>query len=346
MVAVSMSTQTTDWCRICTLPTVAKPRRGGKFAVHCARCGEYQVDELPARCFEWTREQTANASGYLREHSAYRLLSTAEAEFLQNLRTPAVGDKAEKLLRAMARFYPVAGQEIVLPSFLSIDLAQLASRADRPTAKHRGLELESLEKKFRWLSWAWAQSEEELLYLVFDYLRDASGHVAGERLRGTPDEHTAAVIKITPAGWHALQTGRAQSTFIAVATAPKLRMEAVWSEVIVPAIEEAGYRPTRAEGQDEKGMGDAAIARIRRCCLLVVDVTWARETAYYEAGLANGLGLPVIWTVRDHQAQETQGDIGQYGPLVWSEQDLPAFHDALRDRIEATIGRGNRHRRS
>lgn len=340
-----MPTQTTDWCRICTLPTVAKERRSGKFAVHCTRCGEYQVDELPAQLFEWTREQVANASGYLRGHGAYRLLSAADIEFLANLRMPTVGDKAERLLRAVAKAYPVAGQEIMLPSFLSLDLSQFAHRPDRPATKYRGHDLESLERKFRWLAWAWAQSEEELLYLVFDYLRDASGYVAGERLQGTPDKHAAAVIKITPAGWRSLQAGEAQSTFVAVATAPKLRAEAVWTQVIVPAIEEAGYRPSRAEGPDEKGMGDAAIARVRRCCLLVADVTWARETAYYEAGLASGLGLPVIWTVRDHQAQETHTDIGRFGPLVWSEQDLPAFHDALRDRIEAVIGRGNRRQR-
>ncbi len=106
-----------------------------------------------------------------------------------------MADKAEKLLRALARSHPVAGQGIVLPSFLSLDLAKYFHRTNRPTSEIQGHGLERLERKFSWLSHAWAQSEEELLYLVFDYLLDTAGYVAGARLEGTPDKHIAFVIK-------------------------------------------------------------------------------------------------------------------------------------------------------
>ncbi len=338
--------QTTDWCRICTLPTAGNKRQSGRYAIHCPQCGEYILGELPAQPFDWSREQVANGSGYLRAHGTYRLLAAADVEFLENLRTPTVADKAEKLLHALAKLCPVAGQEIVLPSFLSLDQAQHAYRPNRSATKYVGLDLEGLEKKFRWLSWAWVQSEEELLYLVFDYLRDAVGYVAGERLQGTPDKHTAAVIKVTPAGWRFLQSGPSLSQFISVTTAPKLRMETVWTQAIQPAIEEAGYLPLRGVRGDEGGIADEAIVQIRRSRLLVADFTWARETAYYEAGLAAGLGIPVVWMVREHQEQETRADLGRFDPLIWSEQDLPTLRERLQTRIEAIPGRGNRRRRS
>ncbi len=69
-------------------------------------------------------------------------------------------------------------------------------------------------------------------------------------------------------------------------------MKVTWTQAILPAIEDADYLPLRGEGDDEGGIADEAISRIRRIRLVVSDFTWARETAYYEAGLASGLGYP------------------------------------------------------
>ena len=52
-----------------------------------------------------------------------------------------------------------------------------------------------------------------------------------------------------------------------------------------------------------------------------------------------------VWMVRDHQEEETRVDLRRRDPLVWSEQDLPAFGERLRARIEAVLGRGDRRRR-
>lgn len=40
---------------------------------------------------------------------------------------------------------------------------------------------------------------------------------------------------------------------------------------------------------------DQIVAEIRRSKLVLVDATGARPNAYFEAGFAAGLGIPVIW---------------------------------------------------
>ena len=68
-------------------------------------------------------------------------------------------------------------------------------------------------------------------------------------------------------------------------------------------IEDAGYRPYRIDREDYiDKIEDEVIAQIRRSRFLVADFTHgadgARGSVYYEAGFAQGLGLPVIFTCR------------------------------------------------
>ena len=47
---------------------------------------------------------------------------------------------------------------------------------------------------------------------------------------------------------------------------------------------------------------DRIIAGIRQARFVVADVTGLRAAVYYEAGFAEGLGTPVIWTCRSDAA--------------------------------------------
>lgn len=53
-----------------------------------------------------------------------------------------------------------------------------------------------------------------------------------------------------------------------------------------------------------------------------------------------GLGLPVIWTVRENDLDKVHFDNRQYNFILWSENDLADFSYRLQLRIEATIGKG------
>ena len=72
--------------------------------------------------------------------------------------------------------------------------------------------------------------------------------------------------------------------------------------------------------------------------MVVADFTHGRAGArggvYYEAGLARGLGLPVIWTCREDMFDELHFDTRQYPHIGWTEAKLDQFQRALKERIE------------
>jgi len=104
-------------------------------------------------------------------------------------------------------------------------------------------------------------------------------------------------------------------------------------------IRDAGYRPMRIDRKEHAGkIDDEIIAEIRRSRFVVADFTGHRGGVYFEAGLALGLKLPVIWTCRQDELSKLHFDIRQFNCIDWSDPKLLA--ERLRKRIEAVIGAG------
>jgi hypothetical protein len=61
---------------------------------------------------------------------------------------------------------------------------------------------------------------------------------------------------------------------------------------------------------------------------------------YYEAGFAQGLGLPVIFTVREDDLRRVHFDTRQYNYIAW--QNPADLRERLLDRVIATMGHGKR----
>ena len=120
---------------------------------------------------------------------------------------------------------------------------------------------------------------------------------------------------------------------------------------IEPAIRDAGYKPLRIDKQEHIGkIDDQIIAEIRRSRFVVCDFTcelieydgkqkaFPRGGVYYEAGFAQGLGIPVIWMCRTDHIEHVHFDIRQFNHITWdTSEDL---REKLRNRIGAVIGDG------
>ena len=104
---------------------------------------------------------------------------------------------------------------------------------------------------------------------------------------------------------------------------------AVRASEYIPFIVDVAHFDTR--------ICDKIEAEIRRSRFMVADFTHgndgARGSVYFEAGLAKGLNIPVIWTCRDDQMKEVHFDTNQYPHILWTMDDLAGFGDHLRDRI-------------
>ena len=120
-------------------------------------------------------------------------------------------------------------------------------------------------------------------------------------------------------------------------------MKDAWSLGICPGIEAAGYRPVRVDQEEHiDRIDDRIISEIRRCRFLVADFTQgedgARGGVYYEAGFAQGLDLPVIFTCREDLISKAHFDTRQYNHIVWGDPE--ELKERLEKRICAVIGDG------
>ncbi len=114
---------------------------------------------------------------------------------------------------------------------------------------------------------------------------------------------------------------------------------------IEPAIQEAGFEPRIILNVEHNNkIDDEIIAEIRRSKFVIADFTCgfsedkqpiARGGVYYEAGFAQGLGLPVIWTCRSDIINHVHFDTRQYNHIVWDTPD--DLKTKLLNRIRATI---------
>jgi len=254
----------------------------------------------------------ANARGWVRANKGIVLDENA-VQTLRTLKTPNVAERAEKLFVAMSRYNPSIG------ATLSIGKSERLSKA--------------------WIAFSWSTNSDELKYLLRDYLTKTKHWLVDLTSTG---EFMGFVI--TPEGHDFLDSVRlgtvdGVSGFCAMWFSPEVT--SVWTDAIKPAIERAGYRSVRIDGIEHNNkIDDEILANIRSSRFVVADFTGERGGVYFEAGFAMGIGLPVIWTVRDDALAKVHFDNRQYNFIVWKPDNLADLAKRLQLRIEATIGKG------
>ncbi len=146
-------------------------------------------------------------------------------------------------------------------------------------------------------------------------------------------------VRLTPQGWkQALELQKTQrisdQAFVAMSFAKELHE--VWEKGIKPALESTGFKPCRVDQEEHnEKIDDRIIVGIRQSGLLVADFTGHRQGVYFEAGLAMGLGIPVIYTCKDTDIDTAHFDTRQYNHVVWTEPS--ELKSKLSLRISATI---------
>jgi nucleoside 2-deoxyribosyltransferase len=178
---------------------------------------------------------------------------------------------------------------------------------------------------------------------LFELLRmlQETGYIEGTQFIGG---HTRA--RPTAGGWaevERLSHPRTDSSQAFVAMWFNDATDDAYFKGIVPALSATGYKSVRIDKKEHNNkIDDEIIAEIRRSRFLVADFTCdsghVRGGVYYEAGFAQGIGIPVIWTCKDISINDLHFDTRQYAHIVWkTPADLFA---QLKNRIGATIGDG------
>lgn len=291
-------------------------------AVRCDACGEFSIslearNRLPSLHSEsWklscmTKERTLHYSG----ESPFCIVSTKDAAgkvpggvTIDDLLAAFPRSVAKRLDRALVNISQIAG-----------DVGQLVELST-PLASAT-----LFAKDDRSMSWT----------------LDALVH--GDWLRRSPPSK----FSITPQGYRRLDelvsghpVRKRSQAFVAMAFKNEHREARQGG--LKEGIEAAGYEPYIVDRDEFLGkVDDRIVAEIRQSWLMVADLSFSRPNVYFEVGLAEGLGIPVVLTFHDRENRladdEPQFDKRQDNIIFWKTKEELA--ERVQRRIEAVIGR-------
>lgn len=317
-------------CPLCGLDGEPRPAGAYKSLVTCLCCGMYDImhdaeEELVRGCYP------------AEVRNSLHLLSALTRHMTVNRLPPFV--VTSRLLESKEKF-----QEEVLslvPSDTDVErkadaiLKYVANQSKHPGDKPTFCP--ALDYPI-----GYCRNAQECTFYV-EHLRrsgfvetDAAGHVDTAR----------RPILVTGKGWErieSLQTPNAQSSqaFVAMSFAPEF--DIVFSEGMLPLSEVTGFDMVRVDKKPfNDKICDRIIMEIRRSRFLIAEVTGQSQGVYYEAGYAQGFGLPVVWLCRKKEADENKMhfDTRQFNHILWT--DVTNLKEQLSERVLATIGRCQR----
>ncbi len=109
-----------------------------------------------------------------------------------------------------------------------------------------------------------------------------------------------------------------------------------------PAALRAGFELLRLDEEPVAGPIDERLrVEIRRSAFLVADLSCANQGAYWEAGFAEGLGKPVIYSceqsVWDDPKTKPHFDTNHLHTIIWAREEMAVAGEKLMDTIRNTL---------
>jgi len=115
-------------------------------------------------------------------------------------------------------------------------------------------------------------------------------------------------------------------------------LDRIVDEHFRPAVTATGFVLRRLDDEPRAGLIDDRLrVEIESARFVIVDVTHGNLGAYWEAGYAEGLGKPVIYTCEESKFQESHFDTNHRLHVKWTEDDPASATSRLKATIRATI---------
>jgi nucleoside 2-deoxyribosyltransferase len=116
----------------------------------------------------------------------------------------------------------------------------------------------------------------------------------------------------------------------------------IYGEHFKAAVQETGFELRRNDESQRAGLIDDLMrVQIRQSRFVIADLTDHSNGAYWEAGYAEGLGKPVIYTCRKDVFEDPTGgahfDTNHHLTVVWDPADMTRAVAQLKATIRATL---------
>lgn len=296
--------------------------RGGWVGVDCPNCGNYNLadqfhrdylangrlgaSQLATLSFAVRRMQSATNPPFVIESEARKILQTTKL--------PSANEQVNNLVLFLGRELDEPGGQYQL------------------TASYMRARLGCITKKAA--AWVFEQAFGRKL-------------IQGESKPQRAIDDTVVVgATLTIDGWERfehLQTQVADSknAFMAMKFGNP-EMDQVFLDCLKPAAKRAGYNLRRLDDEPRAGLIDDRLRlEIRTARFLIADLTHANPGAYWEAGFAEGLGRPVIYTCKqsifNDPATKPHFDTNHYLSILWDPANLTEAEEQLTTTIRITL---------
>jgi len=162
-----------------------------------------------------------------------------------------------------------------------------------------------------------------------------------------PDGHSVNVT-LSFVGWERFEqlrrgTPSGRKAFMAMDYGNQILGRLV-NEYFRVAVRETGFELRRLDDEAPAGLIDDRLrVEIQSSRFLIVDLTDGNAGAYWEAGYAEGLGKPVIYTCAESKFEEASHfDTNHHLHVLWNENDPDTAVTKLKITIRATIPEATR----
>ena len=318
-------------CRICGSSDAELLYRAGFAQTTCERCGAWYIRGRDA--YEWQP-----ADWLLEEmdrniwHESRRVADSRRGRLSHLIRRQQRGRPVEVPIRPLAVWS--LDDPLPLPAELGDNLllwlAERQPSFDAAVVVDRG----SARAAAAWIGAPRNDDDRALLWWLFDSLLVT--RIASEDRNWTH-------VRLTYAAWERVEELRqsrvvGRRAFMAMKFIPE--MHQVFTDCFKPAALRAGFElETVLEGQPAGLIDDQMRVRIRSARFVVSDLTHASRGAYWEAGFAEGLGRPAIYTCRAAEWAEEHShfDTNHLSTIVWHTDKLEEAGAALTAMIRATL---------
>lgn len=291
------------------------------FIISCPRCGQYQVDYVTKGYLnsEEFKRNSATLSHTIRKmqrNNEFPLLDLASISRIVKNALPKPSEQANNFILWLGDNIPSFGDEV--------DVYGLVMQAEIGARTQEGM-------------------DKVVEYLIEKKLIESTNVITSSYLDG-PIEPRQFKMTLTMDGWEyyeKLQQGTSlnQRAFIAMKFGDD-DLDYMLANCFRFAVKNTGFNLFRLDDAPKAGLIDDRLrVEIRVSRFLIADLTHENPGAYWEAGYAEGLGKPVIYTCEKKKFEEkkTHFDTNHHTTVLWDKGNLEKPAQDLKNTIRATL---------
>jgi DNA-binding MarR family transcriptional regulator len=155
---------------------------------------------------------------------------------------------------------------------------------------------------------------------------------------------TEIILTLTIEGWEYYESLKrsdlsSRKAFMAMKYGDP-ELDQIVKDCIKPAVAQTGFDLVRLDDAPKAGLIDDRLrVEIRTSRFLIADLTHDNRGAYWEAGFAEGLGKPVIYTCDKEKFKEktTHFDTNHHLTVMWDKNDLDETANDIKNVIRSTL---------